>query len=49
MPLEDIETMFDFADKDKDGKISWREFQIMINPPKPPEPPKPSLEDLARR
>ena len=39
--------MFDFADKDGDGRISWKEFQIMINPPKPPEPPKPSLLDLA--
>ena len=44
---EDIEMMFDFADADGDGKISWSEFQIMINPPKPPQPPKPSLLDLA--
>ena len=41
--------MFLYADKDNDGKISWTEFQTMINPPKPPEPPKPSLDDLARR
>ena len=26
--------MFTFADKDKDGKISFMEFQMMINPPK---------------
>ena len=45
---EDIEEMFNFADKDGDGKISYTEFQIMINPPKPPEPPKPTLADLAR-
>ena len=44
---EDIEMMFDFADADGDGKISWSEFQIMINPPKPPQPPKPTLLDLA--
>ena len=28
--------MFVFADKDCDGKISYKEFQSMINPPKPP-------------
>ena len=33
---EDIEEMFVFADKDCDGKISYTEFQTMINPPKPP-------------
>ena len=26
--------MFNFADKDRDGKISFLEFQLMINPPK---------------
>lgn len=31
---DDIEEMFSFADKDKDGKISFNEFQLMINPPK---------------
>ena len=31
---DDIEEMFSFADKDKDGKISFMEFQLMINPPK---------------
>ena len=41
--------MFHYADADGDGKISWKEFQTMINPPKPPEPPKPSLADLASR
>ena len=41
--------MFHYADVDGDGKISWKEFQTMINPPKPPEPPKPSLADLASR
>ena len=33
---EDIEEMFTYADKDCDGKISYLEFQAMINPPKPP-------------
>merc|ERR1712142_289916 len=30
----DIEEMFNYADKDGDGKISYQEFQVMINPPK---------------
>jgi Ca2+-binding EF-hand superfamily protein len=47
VPLEDIEEMFTYADQDCDGKISWSEFQTMINPPKPPEPPKPTLADFA--
>ena len=38
--------MFTYADQDRDGRISYTEFQTMINPPKPPEPPKPSLADL---
>ena len=41
--------MFTFADKDGDGKISYTEFQVMINPPKPPEPPRPTLADLANK
>ena len=41
--------MFLYADKDNDGKISWTEFQTMINPPKPPEPPKPTRADLAAK
>ena len=35
--------MFAFADKDCDGKISYTEFQAMINPPKPPPEPQPLL------
>jgi len=46
---DDIEEMFNYADKDGDGKISYTEFQIMINPPKPPEPPRPTMADLARK
>ena len=30
---EDIESMFSYADRDGDGKISYQEFQVMINPP----------------
>merc|ERR1712013_118289 len=30
---EDIELMFSYADKDGDDKISYQEFQVMINPP----------------
>jgi hypothetical protein len=40
---EDIEEMFTYADKDSDGKISYKEFQAMINPPKPPLDPQPHL------
>jgi len=43
---EEAEEMFDFADKDKDSKIGWEEFQIMINPPPPPKPPTPHKEQL---
>jgi len=46
---EDIEEMFTYADNDGDGRISYTEFRIMINPPKPPEPPRPTLADLARK
>ena len=38
---EEIEQMFSFADVNNDGKISYDEFQIMINPPKTSEKPKP--------
>ena len=41
--------MFCCADKDGDGKISYTEFKIMINPPKRPEQPRPTLADLARK
>ena len=44
---DEVEEMFMYADQDCDGRISWKEFQTMINPPKPPEPPKPTLADLA--
>ena len=41
--------MFNYADVDGDGRISWTEFQTMINPPLPPQPEKPHLSDLAKR
>ena len=34
MSEEDMEEMFTCADKDSDGKISYEEFQAMLNPPK---------------
>ena len=43
MSEADIEEMFAYADKDKDDKISYTEFQVMINPPKPPTEPQPCL------
>lgn len=43
---EDIEEMFRFADKDGDGKLSYAEFKVMIDPPPPPEIPKPSITEL---
>ena len=36
----------DDNNQDRDGRISYDEFQTMINPPKPPEPPKPTMADL---
>ena len=27
---EEIHEMFDFADKDKDGKLSFKEFQVQF-------------------
>ena len=44
---EEIEEMFAFADVNKDGKISYNEFQVMINPAKPVEKPKPNLKKIA--
>merc|ERR1719384_1473201 len=46
---EDIEEMFEYADKDKDGKITYSEFQIMINPQKKPSSPeKKSMKSLKK-
>ena len=28
---EDIEEMFEFADKNKDGKLSYQEFLVIVN------------------
>ena len=38
--------MFSCADQDKDGKISFSEFQVMINPPRPREPTRPDITEL---
>merc|ERR1711892_1010269 len=43
---EDIEEMFEFADKDKDGELSYSEFLLMVDPPALPEVPKPHVSDL---
>ena len=45
---EDIDQMFEFADKDKDGKIDYNEFQLMINPQVIKTPPKHSLRNLKK-
>ena len=37
---------YQHKNQDRDGRISYDEFQTMINPPKPPEPPKPTMADL---
>ena len=38
--------MFSCADQDNDGKISFSEFQVMINPPRPREPTRPDIAEL---
>jgi len=45
---EDIDAMFDFADKDKDGKINYSEFGTMINPKVYKPPPKFSFRNLKK-
>ena len=42
----DIDEMFEFADKNKDGQLSFSEFELMINPPAPPEIARPHVTDL---
>ena len=43
---EDIECMFSCADQDQDGKISFSEFQVMINPPRSREVARPDIAEL---
>merc|ERR1711931_587833 len=43
VPELEIMEMFTFADKDKDGKISWEEFLVMITPVRLQETKKPTL------
>ena len=45
---EDIEEMFSYADKDRDGKLSYSEFQVMINPLPPLQPPRPDIGELKK-
>ena len=40
---QEIEEMFQFADRDDDGQISWEEFLLMITPVKLVEADKPRL------
>ena len=42
----EAEEMFDFADKNKDGELSYKEFLIMITPPAPPVQPKPHISEF---
>ena len=42
----EAEEMFDFADKNKDGELSYKDFLIMINPPAPPVQPKPHISEF---
>jgi len=37
VPDTDIQQMFEYADTDKDGRISFEEFLVMVNPPEPPQ------------
>lgn len=50
LPVEvsdsDIDEMFSFADKNGDGKLSYKEFKLMIDPPLPPSTPKPHITDI---
>jgi len=43
---EEIEEMFSFADKNKDGKLSYAEFETMIKPQIPPEIERPHITDI---
>merc|ERR1711915_899184 len=49
VPDEDIEEMFDYADKDKNGKLSYKEFEVMIRPRAPPARPKPHITDIGMK
>merc|ERR1712227_1200272 len=43
---KEIDEMFKVADVDNDGKIGYKDFQKMVNPPKPPEKPKPTKAEF---
>ena len=43
---DDIEEMFTAVDKNKDAKISYREFQKMITPPDTPQPARPRVSRI---
>ena len=48
-PRYNLLKMFAFADKNKSGRLSYREFQLMVNPPDLPERARPRLTDLTSR
>ena len=41
-----IEDMFNFADKDHDGKLSYSEFLVMVSPPTPQALARPHVSEL---
>jgi len=43
---EDIEEMFEFADKNRNGRLSYKEFEVMVKPQTPPEVTKPHITDI---
>ena len=43
---DDIDEMFEFADKNHDGELSYSEFLVMISPPAPPETPRPHISQM---
>ena len=42
----DIEEMFTFADSDGDGRLSFKEFEVMVLPQEPPAVTKPHITDI---
>ena len=47
--MKEILEMFNYADKNKDGKLSYKEFEVMVKPQAPPEVSKPHISDIGLR
>ena len=47
--MKEILEMFNYADKNKDGKLSYKEFEVMVKPQAPPEVSKPHITDIGLR